>query len=273
MGDALTAAGHRVRLVELVTTGDRWSATGSEAAPDRGMFVKELEQALLAGEADIAVHSAKDMPTQLPDGLDVLAVPPREDPRDVLVAAGALESLAQGATVGTGSPRRSAQLLTARPDLRVVPIRGNVDTRLRRRDEGDVHAVVLAMAGLSRLGRHRVDLTPLHPDVCTPAAGQGLLALEGRAGDEAVSLAVAALDDLTSRTCLQVERAVLAGLGGGCLSPVGVLCTPDADGLRVTAFAAADADGTDARRVTVHDAIAGPEALAGRVVQALMGAR
>ncbi|MCC6830990.1 MAG: hydroxymethylbilane synthase [Thermoleophilia bacterium] len=250
---ALAEHGHEAELLELVTTGDRWSAEGRAAAADRGMFVKELEEALLDGRAHLAVHSAKDLPTELPPGLAVLAVPPREDPRDVLVGAPSLAALPSGARVGTGSPRRSAQLLLARPDLEVVPVRGNVDTRLGKLDRGEVDALVLAAAGLARLGIARPDAVPLDPAVSTPAPGQGLLAVEGRTDDAETAAAVAVLDDAGAAEALRAERALLAALGGGCMTPAGALCDP-ADGglrLRMVAFRADDAAGAAGRRVTV----------------------
>jgi hydroxymethylbilane synthase len=250
-----------VELLEIVTTGDRWSATPGQAPPDRGMFVKELEQALLDGRADLAVHSAKDLPVELPDGLAVMAVPAREDARDVVV--GVTESLGQlprGARVGTSSPRRRAQLLGLRPDLEIIEIRGNVETRLARRDRGDVDALVLAAAGLIRLEIRRPDVLVLAPPVCVPAPGQGILAIEGRSEDAVVAGALAPLDDPDAHLALVAERTVLAGMGGGCLSPVGAYCVPSELGLWITAFAAADADGTGGRQATVtrqdRDAVA-----------------
>jgi hydroxymethylbilane synthase len=271
---ALAAHGHEPQLLELVTTGDRWSAEGRAAAADRGMFVKELEEALLDGRAHLAVHSAKDLPTELPPGLAVVAVPSREDPRDVLVGAGpgGLGGLPPGARVGTGSPRRRAQLLALRPDLEVVPIRGNVDTRLAKRDRGEVDALVLAAAGLARLGIGREDAAALDPGVSTPAPGQGLLALEARAGDAGVAGALAAVHDPAAATALTAERAVLAALGGGCMSPVGALCEPAGTAtLRVTAFRADDADGTGALRVAVEGSAGDPVALGERAAAAMGG--
>lgn len=265
---ALEALGHRVALREIVTTGDRWSASGRAEAADRGMFVKELEQALLDGSADLAVHSAKDLPTELPRGLAVLAVPEREDPRDVLVGcAGGLAGLAPGARVGTGSPRREVQIRAARPDVEVVPIRGNVDTRLATLGRGEVDAVVLAAAGLARLGVTPADAVPLHVDVSTPAPGQGLLALEGRAGDGRVAEALRALGTPEAAACLAAERSVLAELGGGCLSPVGALCTPGGDGvLTMIAFQATE-DGL--RRVRVEGRAADPAGLGAEAARRL----
>ncbi|MFN8123428.1 MAG: hydroxymethylbilane synthase [Thermoleophilia bacterium] len=268
---ALAEHGHEPELLELVTTGDRWSAEGRAEAADRGMFVKELEEALLDGRAHLAVHSAKDLPTELPPGLAVLAVPRREDPRDVLVGAPSLDALPAGARVGTGSPRRSAQLLLARPDLEVVPIRGNVDTRLGKLDRGEVDALVLAAAGLARLGVSRPDVAPLDPELSTPAPGQGLLAIEGRVDDAETAAAVAVLDEPGAVEALQAERALLAALGGGCMTPAGALCDP-ADGglrLRMTAFRADDASGAGGRRAVVVGPGGDPLALAARAAAEL----
>lgn len=256
----------------MTTTGDRWSASGTGPAPDKGLFVKELEGALLDGRAHLAVHSAKDLPGELPDGLGVLAVPPREDPRDVLVGpAGGLGALPPGARVATGSPRRAAQILAARPDLVIVPIRGNVGTRLDKLARGDADALVLAAAGLRRLGLDPAGTTPLAVEVSTPAPGQGLLALEGRLGDAAAA-AAATLDDPVAHACLRAERALLAALGGGCLEPIGALCEPAGGGLRMTAFAGS-ADGARAERVVVAGELAAPEPMAARAAAALGVAR
>ena len=237
---SLEAAGHDVTLLEMITTGDRWSLAGAPDAPGadvKGMFVKELEEALLDGRADIAVHSAKDLPGELPTGLAVLATPPRENPGDVLVGEpGGLAALAPGARVGTTSPRRRAQVLAVRPDLEVVEVRGNVDTRLAKLDAGEVDAIVLAAAGLARLGIARPDAVALPLDACLPAAGQGIVAIEGRADDAAVRDACAVLDDPASRACLAAERAFLARLGGGCSVPAGALCTHNGESLRMRAW-------------------------------------
>lgn len=237
---SLEAHGHEVSLLEMTTSGDRWSLAGAPDQPGadvKGMFVKELEEALLDGRADIAVHSAKDLPGDLPSGLAVLATPPREDPGDVLVGQpGGLAALAPGARVGTTSPRRRAQVLAARPDLQVIELRGNVDTRLAKLDAGEADAIVLAAAGLARLGITRPDAVALPVDACLPAAGQGIVAIEGRADDDAVRAACAVLDDPASRACLAAERAFLARLGGGCSVPAGALCTRDGESLRMRAW-------------------------------------
>jgi hydroxymethylbilane synthase len=234
------------------------------------MFVKELEQALLDGRADLAVHSAKDLPVDLPDGLTVLAVPPRADPRDVLVGVcDGLEDLVPGARVGTSSPRRRAQLRVMRPDLDVVEVRGNVDTRLARCDRGDVDAVMLAAAGLMRLRIVRDDILVLAPAVCVPAPGQGLLAIQGRRDDAATRDALAVLDDADAHLSLIAERTVLSGMGGGCMTPLGALCVPSELGLHVTAFFAEDAEGSGARQIIVTSRTRDPIAIGQDAVRAL----
>jgi hydroxymethylbilane synthase len=233
------------------------------------MFVKELEEALLDGRADLAVHSAKDLPAELPEGLAVVAVPPREDPRDVVVGPpGGLAGLRPGARVATGSPRRASQLAAARPDVSAVPIRGNVGTRLDKLARGEADALMLAAAGLRRLGLWPEGTTPLSADECTPAPGQGLLAVEGRAGDERAAAAAAALDDPAAHACLRAERAFLSALGGGCMRPVGALCEAAGDGLlTLTGFAGTEA-GAGARSVREGPAD-DPEGLGRRVAAAV----
>lgn len=213
------------------------------------MFVKELEEALLDGRADLAVHSAKDLPGELPPGLAILAVPEREDPRDVLIGPpGGIEGLAHGATIGTGSPRRVAQIRLARPDVTCIEIRGNVGTRLDKLARGEgVDALMLAAAGLSRLGLVPHGLTALDVAVCVPAPGQGALAIEGRADRPDLAGALSVLDDAPTAACLRAERALLAALGGGCQEPVGALGTIAGGELRLVAFAAAEDGGAHAR--------------------------
>jgi hydroxymethylbilane synthase len=201
------------RLVPITTAGDRGSRD------DKSRFVKEIEEALLAGEVDLAVHSAKDVPGELPEGLSIVGVPPREDPLDALCGAGSLDSLPEGAVVGTSSVRRRAQLLALRPDLSVRELRGNVDTRLRRLAEGGFDAIVLARAGLIRLGRGEegAALAGL-----VPAPGQGCLVLEARSDDEAAREAAAALTDADALAALTAERAVVTALEATCNTPIGV---------------------------------------------------
>ena len=237
--------GREVELVEVVTTGDVSRAPLSTIG-GTGVFVSALRDALLAGTVDLAVHSLKDLPTAPAPGLALAAVPPREDPRDVLVAAGGarLEDLPAGARVGTGSPRRAAQLRAARPDLEVVDVRGNVDTRLRLVSEGRMEAVVLAAAGLARLGRSGEVSQVLDPEVVLPAPGQGALALECRADDEAALAACALLEDPATRAAVTAERSLLAALEAGCTAPVGALARIGEDGALGLRALVASADGT-----------------------------
>lgn len=234
---ALTAAGHETTIVEVVTTGDR-----DRAAPDKAKWVSELERGLVAGDIDLAVHSAKDVPGDLPDGLELVAASVREDPRDVLIGAASLDALPEGARVGTASLRRAAQLLASRPDLRIVAARGNVDTRLGRLDPGHedpLDAIVLAAAGLRRLGRTPADVVPLVGPAFVAAPGQGTLTIEARAGDAASAAAARAVHDEANWACLRAERAVARALGADCTSAVGAHCTTVGGGLSLVGFVGA----------------------------------
>jgi hydroxymethylbilane synthase len=225
VADLLRAAGHQVELVEIVTEGDRSAAAVAQIG-STGVFVTELRQRLLDGTVDVAVHSFKDLPTQPADGIALAAVPQRADPRDALVSVGdlMLAELPNGARVGTGSPRRAAQLRALGFGLDVVPIRGNVDTRLGRVASGDLDAIVVAAAGLQRLGRLGEASEILDPGQMLPAPAQGALAIECRASDEVLVAALAtALDDPTTRAAVAAERALLAALEAGCSAPVGAL--------------------------------------------------
>ena len=245
----LRAHGMEVRLLELVTTGDRWSAQGGTGAT-RGLFVKELEEALLDGRADLAVHSAKDLPADLPRGLAIVAVPRREDPRDVVIGPrGGLDVLPDGAVVGTGSPRRAMQLQLRHPNLVFRELRGNVGTRIEKLDDGEFAAIVLAAAGLNRLNISPPNTTPLAISDCVPAPGQGALAMEGRAERPELFAATECLRDAITGRCLEIERAVLRGLGGGCREPIGALAEPDGDDIRLNVFAASE-DGSRHTRLT-----------------------
>jgi hydroxymethylbilane synthase len=224
VADKLRALGHTVELVEVVTEGDTSTAPLSSLG-GTGVFAAALRRALLDGEVDLAVHSLKDLPTTPEPGLVVAAVPMREDPRDVLVAAGGrtLGELGDGAVVGTGSPRRVAQLAALGLGLAFKDIRGNVDTRIAMVRDGALDAVVLARAGLSRLGRLDEVTETLDPLQVLPAPGQGALAVECRADDADTVAMLAALDDADTRACVTAERAVLAALEAGCSAPVGAL--------------------------------------------------
>jgi len=210
-----------VELVVVRTTGDRLSAAGSPIEW-KGDFTRELDEALLDGRIDFAVHSMKDVPSQVPDGLRLAAVPVREDPRDVLVARPrrSFDDLPRGARVGTSSPRRKAQLLAARPDLEVIEARGNVDTRITRLSEGRFDAIVLARAGLSRLGRLDEISEVLEPELVLPAIGQGALAIYARRDDRATLALLESLDDSASHRAAEAERSLLATLEAGCQAPV-----------------------------------------------------
>ena len=206
----------------IKTSGDRFVEAALQAIGGKGVFTKEIEEALLAGEIDLAVHSMKDLPTALAPGLAIIAVPEREDPRDVLVArAGArLSELPNGARIGTGSLRRKAQLLHYRADLLVAPIRGNIDTRLKKLDAGEADALVMAAAGLKRIGREDRISEFLSANVCVGAAAQGALAIESR-NDPSLRQEFEFLNDLPTQLEVEAERALLKRLGGGCHVPVG----------------------------------------------------
>jgi hydroxymethylbilane synthase len=238
----LTAAGHPCRIEIVKTTGDKITDVPLAKVGTKGLFTKEIEEALLDGRADLAVHSLKDLPTELPEGLVLAAVPEREDPRDAVVGR-KLAELPPGAKVGTSSLRRAAQLRQLRPDLQVESVRGNLDTRLRKLDEGQYDAILLAAAGLKRLGWGDRIAEILTPEQMCPAVGQGALAIETRAGFEKVAL----LDHADTHTAVLAERAVLAALGGGCQVPIGAYATVSEGRVRVLAIVAAP-DGTQVIR-------------------------
>ncbi|MGI8802161.1 MAG: hydroxymethylbilane synthase [Solirubrobacteraceae bacterium] len=225
---AVAAAIGATHRVELVTSSDRPAG----GARDKSRWVAGIEQALLDGEIDLAVHSAKDVPVEMPPGLAVIGAPERADARDALCGAPSLASLPAGARVGTSSLRRTAQLRALRPDLELCELHGNVDTRLRRLASGDFDAIVIAMAGLERLGL--AGGTPL--DALVPAPGQGTLALEARAGDEAALAAIEALRDAPAEAALAAERALVEALGAGCHTPLGAHARRRDGALELRAF-------------------------------------
>ena len=237
----LRALGHEVAIEIIRTTGDRLQDTSSEPALSKGIFIKEIEEALADGHIDLAVHSLKDLPTRLDPRFTLAAIPPRADPRDAFVCEEfwALHALPIGARIGTTSPRRRAQILALRPDITFVELRGNVDTRLRKLADGQCDALVLAAAGLDRLNRAESVHQRFDVDELCPAPGQGALALETRAAtyavfsspdrDNYIRAAIAALDHPATRFSVEAERTVLAGLGGGCAVPIGVHCAPVPD--------------------------------------------
>jgi hydroxymethylbilane synthase len=235
----LEALGHEVSLVIITTTGDRLLDRRLEAVGGKGAFLKEIEEAMQAGEIDLAVHSLKDVPTVTPEGLELVAMLERADPRDALLSAGpGLDELPRGARVGTTSLRRQAQLGAARPDLVVADLRGNVDTRVRRLREGKFDAILLAMAGLVRLGRADEVTQALDAREFVPAPGQGTIALECRAEDAAIREAVAPLHHEPTARAVTAERTFLATLGGGCNVPLGAHATTRGEGLDLVGFVA-----------------------------------
>lgn len=232
--DRLTAAGHAVEVVHITTSGDQ-SQTTIATFGGVGVFTKEIQRALLASEVDLAVHSLKDLPTEPIEGLALAATPPRAPVGDVLVSGTVrtLADLSEGARIGTGSLRRRAFLLAARPDLTMLDIRGNVDTRLKKLDDGDFDAIILAEAGLRRLEHPERIACVLPLDLLPPAVGQGALGLETRSDDEETRTAVAALSDPATFAAVTAERAMLRALRGGCLAPVGVWGRIEKDKLRL----------------------------------------
>jgi hydroxymethylbilane synthase len=228
----LRAQGHLVEIEIIKTTGDRLQEVTFAQVGSKGMFTKEIEEALADGRVDLAVHSLKDLPTELPAGFALAATPPRVDPRDVFVSVkyGSLASLPADAKVGTSSQRRRAQLKQLRPDVEAVEFRGNVDTRLRKLSEGQVEAILLAAAGLDRLEKTEWVRQRLEPADFCPAAGQGSLGIETRLDDAATMAALAFLDDAATRFAVTAERAALAALGGGCQVPIGIHCRPASGG-------------------------------------------
>lgn len=237
----------QIAIQHIITKGDVWLDRPLVAIGDKGLFVTEIERALRAGRIDLAVHSAKDLPSELPPDMEIGAIPQRADARDALVSrAGGLRDLPLGARVGTSSPRRACQLRALRPDLRILDVRGNVDTRLRKLAAGEYDALVLAAAGLIRLDRAAVVTEWFAPEVMLPAVGQGALALEIRAADPAVAALVGRLADPAATAAVWAERAFLAAIGGGCAAAVGAYATVTAGALTLTGLIGA-ADGRQVR--------------------------
>jgi hydroxymethylbilane synthase len=225
------------QVAELLGGAKLVEASSDGEPGDKARFVRGVERALLRGEAEIGVHSAKDLPAEMPEGLAIAAVPAREDPADAWIGVGSsLDDVPEGARVGTASLRRRAQLLATRPDLRVEELHGNVDTRLRRLEEGELDAIVLAVAGLRRLGREGEIAFPLSAETMTPAAGQGALVLQARAGDEDAQGLAAGIGDEDALCELTVERTVVALLDATCATPIGVHARVEGKQIEASAF-------------------------------------
>lgn len=233
----LQAAGVSTRIEIIRTTGDHLQTASLAQAGGKGLFTKEIEDALLAGAIDLAVHSLKDLPTEMPHGLALAAIPERENPFDALCGS-MLDALPQAARVGTSSGRRAAQLRILRPDLKIQPIRGNVDTRLRKLKDGEFDAILLAAAGLRRLGLEHEITELFMPDRMCPAPGQGALGIQTRTSGDALEIC-AILNHLPTEQAVRCERTLLAGLGGGCQLPVGAFANAQGGHLQAVAIVVA----------------------------------
>ncbi len=255
-------AGLRCELVIVETGGDRDQSQPLSVLGGQGIFAKEVQTAVLEGKADLAVHSAKDLPSTSPEGLTLCCVPERRDPADGLVGR-SLAGLGPGATVATGSPRRRALLQDLRPDLNLVELRGNMDRRISQAGRDGVDAVVVAVAALERLGRSDVLIERLDPEIFTPQVAQGAIGLEARIDDTATLERLAAIDDVRSRRCVEGERAFLVGIGAGCTVPAGAWCTEDAGAFTLRAVMAPAGGRPERVRFTGADPVAlGAEAAA-----------
>ncbi len=266
---ALTQAG----MVAEMLGGAELVEVSSDGEPgDKSRFVRAVENALLDGRADVGVHSAKDLPGEEVEGLEIAAVPAREDPADAWIGAGgSLEDAPEGARVGTVSLRRKAQLLAARPDLRILDLNGNVDTRLRKLAEGDYDAIILAAAGLRRLGREDEIGFRVPTARMVPAAGQGALAIQVRSGDEETAATVRAINDEAAFAQLHAERACFTRLDASCSTPIGVFAERDGGTLRIGAFVGLP-DGSEWIRDELDADAADPEAAGEELAKRLLGA-
>lgn len=263
----------RVELVRITTKGDKILDAPLSKVGGKGLFVKEIEEALLRKEVDLAVHSMKDVPAELQKDLEISVYPKREDPRDAFVSRqfSTVKELPQGASVGTSSLRRSAQLLHMRPDLHIVPLRGNVDTRLRKLESGDLQAIVLAAAGLNRLGlAHRIT-APLPPESVLPAIGQGVLGLETREGDQETQHLISFLNDPDTELAARAERSFLKTLEGGCQVPVAGYARVEGD-LIILRGMVAELDGSKVLRQEIRGPGDKPETLGITLAKRLLSA-
>ena len=272
---ALTAQGLESELVTYKTVGDKRLDESLSSIGAKGLFTKELETGLLKRKIDVAVHSLKDLPTESPEGLVVAAVLEREDPRDALVVNGrilaeSLDDLPRGSRVGTSSLRRRAQLLATRPDLEVAELRGNVPTRLKKVDEGRVHAAILAAAGLHRLGAHQHIKSYLDAPAWLPAAGQGAIAVQTRLDDDRIRALAEAMNDAPTMRAVRAERAFLAALEGGCQVPIGALAMQSGNEAMLHGLIA-DIDGRRVVRGSIVMDLADPELSGIRLANQLRG--
>jgi hydroxymethylbilane synthase len=251
IADLVRAQGHSVEIEIIKTTGDKITDVPLAKVGTKGMFTKEIEEALVDNRVDLAVHSLKDLPTELASDFEIAAITMRDDPRDVFcsVKCGNIEALPKHANVGTSSLRRQAQLKALRPDLQTHPLRGNVDTRLRKLESGEYDGIILAAAGVNRLGKTQFVRQVIPIEMMTPAAGQGALAIEIRNGDSMTRTAIAFLDDSATRATTTCERALLNALGGGCQVPIGALAEAKGDRIRLHAVVA-DPEGNNVLRET-----------------------
>lgn len=272
----LRAAGHEVTLEIIRTLGDAmqhvpFAQVGDATRDAKGMFTKEIEEALLAGRIDLAVHSLKDLPTELAGPFAIAAIPERVDPRDAFVSVRFenFAALPRAARIGTSSLRRQAQLRAERPDIQCLEFRGNVDTRLRKLVEGQVDAILLASAGLERLGLTQYRRECFSPLVLCPAAGQGALAIEIRAGDRRTGEALDFLNHAPTRYAVTAERAALAALGGGCQVPIGIHCFPTGDSYSIVSAVAAP-DGSEVLRLSLDRQTGDPDALGRKLAAQLL---
>jgi hydroxymethylbilane synthase len=241
----LGGRGHHVEIEIIHTTGDKITDVALAKVGTKGMFTKEIEEALAGGRVDLAVHSLKDLPTELPTGFEIAAITERQDPRDAFCSRhySKIEDLPKGARLGTSSLRRQAQLKAIRPDLDIHPLRGNVDTRLRKLEQGEYDAIILAAAGLKRLGRTEWIQQIISVEVMCPAAGQGALGIEIRKGDAKTRDLLSFLDDSSARAATTCERALLHSLGGGCQVPIGAFAEMNTGTLHLESMVA-DPDGS-----------------------------
>jgi hydroxymethylbilane synthase len=267
----MEAAGARVELLPMVTQGDRILDVPLAKIGGKGLFVKELEAAMLEGRADLAVHSIKDVPMELPPGLSITAILTREDPRDAFVSnsAGTLAALPQGARVGTSSLRRQCQLKALRPDLQLLDLRGNVNTRLARLDAGDYDAIILAAAGLRRLEMSARIAEAIGPGTLLPAVGQGAIGIEARDGDEELRDILAGLHHADTASCVLAERALNRALQGGCQVPIAAHAVLDGDTLQLRALVGT-VDGTRVLRAEGSGPRSAPEQLGESVAAELL---